>query len=188
MEIENKEEFKIEIKNEIEEYMNQFPTFFYGNILINCLLLAVIISSVIFIAVSFRFLLPYEAYGLVFLVSVSGVFSITIRNFFRNLRTIHMMRAYDFEIQSYEMDNAVEFFEKLPLKKEEVDRMKIELSYGKLIEIFDLAGIISMADGFYDLSIKFKVKKEAEKEEEEEKKDLESDKVKEYIHKAEKGD
>lgn len=163
MEIRNKEAFKVELRKEIDKHMKEFPVFFYGNIIINIVLIAIIVAAGSFIALTLEMREPdILTYGLFFIGFILSILSVTMRSFFKNVRILSAIRAihHDFDVDNYELDNLVGFIEQLPMKREEVERMKISLSYGKLINILDLFNIISCEKGIYDMDIIFEFQTE----------------------------
>jgi hypothetical protein len=161
MEIKNKEKFKLILKEEILQYTRQFPVYFWLNILINLLIFLVLIATALVIALSVSvYPSSFAFYGLVFMAALLKILHITFGNFLKNLRILGALKEkhYGYEIEEYELDNIAEFIEQLPMKKEEVEKMKIELSYGKLIEILDLIGIITFDNGMYYLDVKLQEK------------------------------
>jgi hypothetical protein len=63
---------------------------------------------------------------------------------------------YDLDVEDYELDNVIEFFEDLPMKKEELERVRVTLSFEKLINILELFGIIYCEGGVCDVDVIFK--------------------------------
>jgi len=164
MEIKNKEAFKAELKRVIALRIKQFPYFFYGNILINIIIVAVIIATLFFVVAS---LITIKApaifvYGVALIAFLSSILSITMRDFFKNIRILNAIRAghYDLGVEDYELDNTLEFIEQLPMSKSEVERMKIELSFGKLINVLDVFGIINCEGEIYNIDLVFKYETE----------------------------
>jgi len=168
MEIKNKEYFKAELKKEITKHVRQFPLFFYGNIVINFLILAVILATISFIILSLAMepAVHLIVYGAFLIVSLGSIFSITIRDFFKNIRILNALRENNYEagIEEYELDNIVEFIEQLPMSKEEIEDMRKELSFDKIFDMLELFSIISCEKGIYDLDIVFKYEAEGELE------------------------
>ena len=155
MKIENKEAFKAELKKKMALHIKQFPVFFYGNLIINIIIVVLIVVSAIVILLSlYTMRVPQIlAYGGIFIVILSSIFARTFRDFLKNVRVLNAIRAghYDLGIEDFELDDVIEFFEQLPLSKSEVDRMKVELSFGKLIDVLDLFGVITCEGGVYEL-------------------------------------
>jgi hypothetical protein len=152
MEIKDKQAFKIILREKVERYIGQFPIYFYGNIFINLILMAIITILIIFLVET---LMPELIFLLVVLF---GIFSVTLNGCLRNIKILQKISAgnYKFGIEEFEMDNAVEFIEELPMEKEEFERTKIALSFGKLIDVFEAARIISNSGKLYDLDLLFK--------------------------------
>jgi len=50
----------------------------------------------------------------------------------------------------------LDFIEHLPMSKEEVERVKVSLSFGKLIDVLDLFGMVNCKGEVYDLGIIFR--------------------------------
>lgn len=164
MEIKNKEIFRAELKAEIAKHIKEFPVFFFGNIVINVIVIAMIVATASFLAFSLKIKMPSSAfgYGLIFIAFLLSVLSIMGRDFFKNIRILKAIRAknYELEVEDYELDNLVEFIEGLPMSREDVEQMKISLSFGKLIDILDLFEIIYCEKGVYNLDLAFKYRVE----------------------------
>lgn len=159
MEIRNKTLFKKLIKNKIDKYIREFPLFFCGNIIINALLISALVIIVIISATLSGFLF----YGIFFLIVILGFLEVTIKNFLRNITILkNILENYhtfgNFKINDHEMDNVVELMEDLPKNKEEIDHLKLSLSFDKLIEILTAARIISYHKKTYEIDLKFKYK------------------------------
>jgi len=163
MEIKNKEIFKAEIVKKVNKYIKQFPFYFYGNIITNIILVAIIIIAVFFVVASWQFSTAIFFYGPVSIAFVSSILRITVKDFLKNIKTLEKIKAghYDFGVEDYELDNAVEFLEELPKPKEEVDQMKGELSFGKLVDVFEATNIISYENGLYNIDRIFRAQTEA---------------------------
>lgn len=171
MEIKNKEDFKAQLKAEIELNIKQFPFYLYGNIIINLIILVMIIAIAIFISGIFKISLETSIgssmvslvwYGSLFIIFMASILTFTIKDFFKNIHILRVIQAghYDLGIEEYELDNTLEFIEQLPMTEEEVERMKKELSFGKLINVLDLFNIINCENGIYDIDLIFKYKTE----------------------------
>jgi hypothetical protein len=163
MEIKNKEKFKLILREEIMQYIKQFPVYFWMNILINLIIIAVFILTAVAIFFSISvYQSGFVYYGLIFMAVLLKMLHTTFRNFLKNLHILGELKEkqYGNEIEEYELDNIVEFVEQLPMKKEEVEKMKIELSYGKLINILDLIGIITYENDMCYLDVRLQEKVE----------------------------
>lgn len=169
MEIKDKQLFRIEMRNKIDKFVKDFPVHFYGNAIINSVLvfgifcvLAVYFMSIrysqgfIFAPVSQELLV----YGIFIIISISAVLRVTIKSFLRNLDILRDMHSgkYAFGIGDHEMDNAIEFIEELPMKKDEVDRLRTSLSFDKLINVLEATRIISCENNEYVMDIVFRYK------------------------------
>jgi hypothetical protein len=161
MEITDKKAFKKELREKIMEYMRKFPFYFYGNIVINIILI-VLLAGIVFIFLASFFNLPsaLPGYGFIAIGIILRILSVTFGNFLKNIRIISSVRNndYELEIEEYELDHILELIEKLPMEEDEIKRMKVELSYGKLIDILDLIGIINNEDGVYDVNTEIKAR------------------------------
>ena len=165
MEIANKEKIKLEIKNRIDKYIKIFPFYFYTNIIINLILIATVVVSVVLIFILTDIIGPNG--GLEFLVIIIIVASIilrtTIKGFFKNIRVLYQIQDgdYDFGIENHELDNMIEFIEYLPLSQEEVSRMEKALSFNKIIDVLDAVGIIVLEKGHWNMDLVFRYKVES---------------------------
>lgn len=162
MEIKDKQLFKIEVKNKIDKFVKEFPVHFYGNMLINLVfvLLILVIGFFLTISIKIRSGGEFFAYGLVLMVAIMAALRITFNSFLRNLDILRDMQTgkYVFGIENHEMDNAVEFIEELPMKKEEVDKLRTSLSFDKLINVLEATRIISCENNEYVMDIVFRYK------------------------------
>ena len=158
MEIKNKELFRNLLKNAVAKYVQQFPVFFYGNIIINIVLIVLFIADAFVVIMTMRFAPQVAVYGFLLLGVFMMIFNVTFRDMRRNFKILKTIREghYDFEIEDFELDNVIEFLESLPKTKSEIKDMEIELSFDKLIEILKAAKIITCRKGVYDLGLKFK--------------------------------
>jgi len=149
----NEQTFKADLKVTIEKRIHQFPFYFYFNIIINIFLVLLLIGAAAFVVMDFSSGLGYGVYGLLFMVFLMGVFPITLRGFFRNVHIFHALRTgnYKIEIEDYEMDHAVDFIEHLPKSKEEVEEIKIALTFGRIIEMLELLDIVYCENNVYKL-------------------------------------
>jgi hypothetical protein len=163
MEVKDNIIFKAEVIRKINRYINQFPIFFYGNIIVNIILL-IIIGTVLFFVIIGAWLNPVLVYyGFVIVSFVSVILHITMNNFWKNYEILKDITAgrYNADVEDYELDNAIEFLEELPKSKEEVDQMRVALSFRKLIDFFEAADIITCENGVYDIDIIFRAQVEA---------------------------
>jgi len=162
MEIINKKIYKTEIKNKVDKYMREFPFYFLFNILLNLITLVSIVIVAVFVALGFRFATEGSTYGLFLIAILLAFLRIISKGFFKNINTLKSIREgnYDFEIEDHEMDNAIEFIEDLPMKKEDLERMRKSLSYDKIIDVLETVNIITYKDGFYDVDLIFKYRTE----------------------------
>lgn len=162
MEIIDKKTYKIEIKNKVDKYMKEFPFYFLFNILLNLITIASIVIVAVFVALGLRFATEGSAYGLVLIAGLLAFLKIISKGFFKNINTLKSIREgnYDFEIEDYEMDNAIEFIEDLPIKKEDLERMRKSLSYDKIIDVLETVNIIICKNGLYDVDLIFKYRTE----------------------------
>jgi hypothetical protein len=160
MEIKDKQVFKIEVKKKIDKFVWEFPIYFYGNLIINLFLVVIILSLSFFTLAILWLPRGGELSGYVIIAIVVAVFilRITLKGLFRNIRILKNIYAgdYDFEIEDYEMDNAVEFIEDFPVKKEDVERMRTSLSFNKIIDVLETASIIMCEEGVYSMDLFFK--------------------------------
>lgn len=164
MEIFEKENFKLEIKQKIDNYVRGFPFHFYFNIIINLVLLAIILVLSAF-AVLFLDNLGFAdgiQYLVIGIIVLSSILRVTAKSFFKNIRVLHQIQAgdYAFGIEDHELDNMIEFVEDLPLKKDEVEKMRKALSFDKIIDVLEAVGIIVSKDGKWDLELGLKYKAE----------------------------
>lgn len=155
MEVENKELLRVELRKKIDKYIKEFPIYFYSNIFLNLIIISlIIITSIVTIAL-------YEAgflfFGALTIITLLSVCRITLRGFLRNLKIIKNMNkgSYDFDIKSHEMDNAIEFIEDLPMAKVDVDKLRVALSFNKLIDVLDTVRIIRCGKEEYSLDVTF---------------------------------
>jgi hypothetical protein len=163
MEIENKDILKQEIKNNVDKYIKQFPIYFFGNILINVILI-VSIAAIAAMGISSFFMPIRNGYGdafvigLVILVFLLAFLRIMLKGFLSNLRILGRIKAgdYIFAVEDYEMDNAVELIAMLPMEKEDIDKTRVALSYNKIIDVFETVGIIERKNTVLEINIVFK--------------------------------
>ncbi|HOW60562.1 MAG TPA: hypothetical protein P5548_01430 [Candidatus Moranbacteria bacterium] len=163
MEIKNKLLFKTEVKKKIDRFIKEFPIYFFINIVINISLIVMILGSAFFVAFSLEMLgTGIHAYIILFIAFLSLVFRITIKGFFRNIKILKSIQAgdYEFGIENHELDNAIEFIEDMPIKKDEVEKMRVALSFNKLIDVLEYARIIKCSKGLYDVDLVFKYRVE----------------------------
>jgi hypothetical protein len=121
--------------------------------------MVMILGAVFFVAFSIKMLIGEIAfYMTLFIVFSSIILKVTIKGFFRNIKILKSIQAgdYEFGIEDHEMDNAIEFIEDMPIKKEEIERMRVALSFNKLIDVLEYAHIIKCSEGLYDLDLVFK--------------------------------
>jgi hypothetical protein len=156
--IDRKTILKNEIRKKVERYIKEFPIYFYGNIIINILLIASAAIATLFASLSWRVDFRITWFGILFIAVIFGIIRVTFKGFLRNVHILKTIREghYDFEIEDYEMDNAVEFVEDLPKQKEDVEQMKLALSFGKLIDILRAARVITCRNGVYEMDIVFR--------------------------------
>jgi hypothetical protein len=153
MQIKDKALFKKMINDQVNKYIEEFPTYFYGNIFINVFLLVCLIASIIFSVI------PGFLYAGIFsMFVVINILRVTFKNFRRNMRILGNIDEgqYDFGLEDYEMDDIVEFMEDLPKSKEEINRLKVSLSFNKLIDILVVTKILYYYKKTYDINLKFK--------------------------------
>jgi hypothetical protein len=163
MEIKNKEAFKAKLRAEIAKHIKEFPVYFYGNIIINILIVVLIIAAATTVALGLMALgentsediAAIPIYGFAFISLLMWIFSITIKGFLKNVRILKAIRVghYELKVEEYELDNTLQFIEKLPMSKEDVERIKVSLSFGKLVDVLDLFGIICCKESVYDMDI-----------------------------------
>lgn len=158
MEIKEKLIFKIGLKKEIDRYIKEFPIYFYGNILVNISLIILCLILLFFACVSMGFDLRASGYLIAVILFFGSIMRITFKGFLRNLNILHEIGKgkYTFGIEDHEMDMVVEFLEDLPMKKEDVEQMKVALSFDKLIDVLEAADIINYENGVYNMNIIFK--------------------------------
>lgn len=166
--INDKEAFKKEIISKIEKYKKDFPVYFFGNLFINVSLILLMVAIFIVIAMFFPIMKFGEngaefygelfAVGIISFIIISSILKITTKGLLKNIKIIRKIREgrYDFKIENYEMDNLVEFIEDLPMKKEDVARLKTSLSFEELIEVSEAVSIISHKKGYYVVDISFR--------------------------------
>jgi hypothetical protein len=168
MEVKNNEALKQEIKNRVAVYVKEFPIYFAGNIIVNLILALLFLAGAIYISGIVQLNIISKGpvgiegiyYGLAFMIFIMPISRYTLRNLRRSLQALKLMAEgkYEFEIEDYELDHAAEFIEKLPMKKEDVEKMKVALSFGKIIDIMEVIEIISCWKGIYDVRIVFDCK------------------------------
>lgn len=160
MYIKDKHKFKIEIKNKINKYVREFPIYFYGNILINIIFIVIMVGCIFFAGFSIRYNIEGAGYAVIAVVVLIPIIQVTLEGFFRNIKILRKIEAgdYDFGIENHEMDNTIEFIEDLPMKKEEIERLRISLSYNKLVDVLETAKIIECEGKTYDVNLVFKYK------------------------------
>jgi hypothetical protein len=165
MEVKNKEALKQEIQDRVDVYVKEFPIYFAGSIIINLMLFFILLACAVYTVISIDLSLisgrPVGVEGIYYgfggMILIMPVIKYTWHNLRRCFRGLKLMSKgkYDFEIEDYELDHAAEFIEQLPMKKEELEKMKVELSFGKIIDILEVIGIISCRRGIYDVKIVF---------------------------------
>ena len=173
MEIENKQIYKAEIRKKIEKYIKEFPTYFYGNIFVNLILILIVLVSLSF-SVALMGIESDNAgelggYGIVFAYFIIFfLLRITLRGFFQNVRILRRIQAgdYDFEIEDFEMDDVIEFIEGMPMKKEDLEQMRVALSFNKLIDVLETVDIIEIEKESYSVNLEFAYQVEKAIEEE----------------------
>jgi hypothetical protein len=156
--IRDKDRFKMEVKKRIDKYVKDFPVYFYGNILINIIIVLAMIASLLIAAFCILYGIEGAFYTILLFVGLSPALKTTFNGFLRNIKILRKIEAgdYEFGVEDHEMDNAAEFIEDLPMKKEEVERMRVALSYNKLIDVLETARIIESKKGVYDIGLVFK--------------------------------
>jgi hypothetical protein len=156
--IKDKERFKIEVKKKIDKYVKDFPAYFYGNIALSIIIVIVMIASLLFAAFCIHYSLNGSFYAIIFFAGLSPILRITLKDFMGNIKILKKIEAgdYDFEIEDHEMDMAVEFIEDLPKSKEEVERLRVALSFNKLIDVLETTKIIESKKETYDIGLVFK--------------------------------
>lgn len=164
--IKDKQIFRVEIKNRIEKYVQEFPVYFYGNIFFNVILLLIILAVSIAIILVIIASSLYEIIEVIkstyvlflILVTVSAIFRITLKGFLKNIKILHRIQAfdYDFGVEDHEMDNAIEFIEDLPKDKDDVERMRVALSFNKIIDVLSTVKLIVFEKKLCILERKFK--------------------------------
>lgn len=164
MEIADKEKVKLEIKNRIDKYIKIFPFYFYMNIIINLILIAVLAASIglIFILSSSLSSDNGSEFLVVVIIVALVILKTTIKGFFKNIRVLYQIKAgdYDFGIRDHEMDNMIEFMEDLPMSREEVTRTEKALSFNKIIDVLEAVGIIVLERGYWNIDLIFKYEAE----------------------------
>lgn len=165
MEIKSKQILKIELEKQINEYVERFPIYFYGNTFAVALCL-----------VTFVFLISFSIFGLQaeievlfelpLLIIVAIIQVIFSKRFWMDFNIFKKIRAgrYNFEIEDHEMDNVVEFITDLPMKRDEAERLRVALSFDESLESLEKFGIIVFEDGLCDVSLKFKFRIERAEE------------------------
>lgn len=158
MEIIDKKTYKTEIKKRVDKYMKEFPFYFLFNIFLNFILIFLIILSALFVVMGAKSGIGEAGYGFIAIVGLLSVLGITSSGFFKNINTLKSIREgdYDFEIEDHEMDNAIEFIEDLPAKKEDVEKLRLSLSYDKIFDVLETVDIIVCKNGSYDINLRFK--------------------------------
>ena len=161
--------FKIEVKKKIDKFVKEFPVHFYGNLIFNLFFVALAIAICVIFVLDivyslrtgsnpvFQDIVAYGAFGL---FGVLAAFRITFKGFLRNMDILRDMHAgnYAFGIDDHEMDSAIEFIEELPMKKEEIDKLRMSLSFDKLINVLEATKIIANENGEYVMDIVFRYK------------------------------
>jgi len=168
MEIKDKLLFKTEIKNKIDKFSKEFPIYFFINIIINVSLILMMLGAALFVVFSIEmFDSGVHIYAILFIVFLSIILRVTMKGFFRNIKIVKSIQAgdYNFGIEDHEMDNAIEFIEDMPIKKDEVEKMRVALSFNKLIDVLKYARIIKCSRGLYDIDLVFKYRIEKMTEE-----------------------
>lgn len=145
MEIKNKEAFKFALRELVEKNIRQFPFYFWFNILIN---FAIIFGFVFLILMLVAFFSAPDPSLIHFVIPIGmflySVAYVTVGSFLKNLDILHELRSdhWGVDIKDYEWDHVMQFIEDLPMKIEDAERMKVSLSFGKLINLLDLFGLI----------------------------------------------
>lgn len=164
MEIVNKEKVKLEIKNRIDKYIKIFPFYFYMNIIINLILIAALVASIVLIFILSSSIGPNGGleFVVIIILIVLAILKNTIRGFLKNIRVLYQIQAgdYEFGIEDHELDNMIEFIEDLPLSREEVARTEKALSFNKIIDVLEAAGIIVLERGHWNIDLIFKYEAE----------------------------
>lgn len=163
MQIKNKALFELELKAKVAHYVKHFPAYFWGNILINIVLVIGLVVFSSFVAMGMSSGQGDEGGqvavgGIMAVIFIFSILRITARGFWKNLEIIREIRAGDYElgIEHHELDNAIEFIEDLPLNVAEVEQMRVSLSFGKLIHVLETSGVICFRDGMCDLDLVFR--------------------------------
>ena len=163
MKIKNKEILKIELKKQIDEYIDRFPIYFYGSIFINLFFFAAI--SLIIISFLFQPVLILFVPVIIIIIIPCVLFD---KRFFEkyNYDVYKKIRAgrYNFEINDHEMDNVVEFIAELPMKREEAERLRVALCFNRSLDSLEKFGIITFENGLCDIDLKFKYRIERAEE------------------------
>ena len=146
MEIKNKEIFKAALRELVEKHIRQFPFYFAANIVINLFLAAGFAILAGMLVYSSGGLISYAIPVAMFLYMIAYV---TVGSLIKNLNILHELRSdgWGVDVKDYEWDHLAHFVLDLPMKLEDVRRMKIALSFGKLIGLLDLFGIIRVEGG-----------------------------------------
>lgn len=164
MEIVDKEKVKLEIKNKIDKYIKIFPFYFYMNIIINLILITAVVASIVLIFIFSSSLCSDSGseFLVIIIIVASVILRTTIKGFFKNIRVLYQIQAgdYEFGIQDHELDNMIEFIEDLPLSREEVARTEKALSFNKIIDVLEAAGIIVLERGHWNIDLIFKYEAE----------------------------
>lgn len=160
MEIRSKELYKSEIKNKIEKYKKEFPVYFFGNLFVNLFLIGLVCVSFSISLLLIKAIMGTgvdmggSGYGIVFGFFISVVvLPITLKGLFKNIQILNRIRKgdYSFGAENYELDNVVEFLGSLPKTKKEIDEMRVELSFNKLIDVLEAVKIIRYDGGEYKI-------------------------------------
>lgn len=165
MVIKDKNILKEGIKKEIDLFVKYFSIHFLGNILLIVAFLVVVPLLGGSLSITFGLKInALEAHffigSLIGLIIILPIVKILIDSFLRNIKILNNIRKgdYNFGIESHEMDNMIEFIEDLPIKIEDVNRLKKSLSFGKIVEVLEATRIITPQKGVYYLDIYFKYK------------------------------
>ena len=164
MEIFEKENLKLKIKKKIDDYVEDFPFHFYMNIIINLSLVAIIavlFSFAVLLLGNLGFVEGIQ-YLIITIVVLGAILKVTAKSFFKNIRVLHQIQEgdYAFGIEAHELDNMIEFVEDLPLKKDDVEKMRKTLSFDKIIDVLEAVGIIVLEHGKWNLELGLKYKAE----------------------------
>ena len=146
MEIKNKEAFKAALRHLVEKNIRQFPFYFWFNIVINLVLIFGFVVLVSVVIASKGELVEGIIPLAMFLYLIAYI---TLGSFFKNVEILQELRRihYGLDVKPYEWDHVFHFIADLPMETEEVERMKASLSFGKLINLLDLFGIIVFEEG-----------------------------------------